>query len=89
MIFRVTLSKASEVGYVTRDFQIYSPVQTDSFALAVAESHPLLSAFAADVNRLAIACLESAISVARTKGLPRSTAWTNPTIPLSSPHIPF
>jgi hypothetical protein len=58
------------------DFQIYSGVQADSFALAVADSRSLLSAFAADVNRLSTASLESAISVARIEGLPRSTAWT-------------
>lgn len=57
------------------DFQIYSEVQADTFALAVADSRSLLSAFAADVNRLSTASLESAISVGRIERLPRSTAW--------------
>lgn len=58
------------------DFQIYSAVQADSFALTVSDSRPVLTAFAADVNRLATASLESAVSVGRTEALPRSTAWT-------------
>jgi len=58
------------------DFQIYTGVEAGSFALAFTDSRSLLSAFAADVNRLASASLESAISIARIQGLPRSSAWT-------------
>src|SRR5260370_1800137 len=57
------------------EYQIYSPLQPDSFSLTVSSPEKLLSSFAADINRCSMASFESVNSVTKNDILPRSTAW--------------
>jgi hypothetical protein len=57
------------------EYQIYSPLQPDSFVLSVSAPEKLLSSYAADINRCSMASFESINSAAKIEALPRSTAW--------------
>jgi hypothetical protein len=57
------------------DFQVYVPVQGNSFVLFVSRVEPLLSAYAADINRIGTAAFETLQSVAAPTIFPKSTAW--------------
>lgn len=63
-------------GWLTDgEYQIYSPLQPDSFVLNIAESAGFLSSLAADVNRFAAAAFETVHQITVNRELPRSTAW--------------
>src|SRR5207249_1610921 len=47
----------------------------DRFTLSVADDRALLSAFAFDCNRMALAAFESMTCILRVEALPRTTAW--------------
>lgn len=57
------------------NYQIYSPMTPTSFVLSFADSGPILSAFAGDINRIGSASFESALGITKSKVLPKSTAW--------------
>ena len=46
-----------------------------SFVLSFTDPEPCLRAFAADINRIGSASIESVLSVTKSRALPRSTAW--------------
>jgi hypothetical protein len=52
-----------------------SSTRINRFVLSMAETSPLLSAFASDCSRLGTASFETIHSISRIRGLPRSTAW--------------
>jgi hypothetical protein len=57
------------------EFQIYSQIQTDSFIAHISIEEPLLAAFAADINRCALAALESIHQVQPVNSFPKSVGW--------------
>src|SRR5579863_10095121 len=58
-----------------REFQIYENPQSDRFSLEVGEPSRLIEAFAADVNRPALASIETINQISRSDLLPKSAAW--------------
>jgi hypothetical protein len=56
-------------------YQIYSQMSPVSFVLSFTDLEPCLRAFAGDINRIGSASIESALGVARSRALPKSTAW--------------
>ncbi|CAA9300969.1 MAG: hypothetical protein AVDCRST_MAG68-436 [uncultured Gemmatimonadetes bacterium] len=63
------------VWLTEKSFQMYMPVQPGSFVLNVADRKPLLSAFAYDCSRMAMASLESMQGVQPHPTFTRATAW--------------
>ena len=57
------------------EYQVYSPVTSTSFVLNVANPEPLLEAYSADINRIAVASFETPNSLIRSSTFPKSTAW--------------
>jgi len=58
-----------------KEFQIYSPIGSDSFSLHVTDCEPVIRAFAGDINRIAIAPFETITFIISSRALPRSAAW--------------
>ncbi len=57
------------------EYQIYSPLQVDSIALAFQEISPVATAYAGDIVRMSVAAFESVEGISPSSRLPRSTAW--------------
>lgn len=57
------------------NYQIYSQMGPASFVLSFADPEPCIRAFAADINRIGSASIETVLSVTKSKALPKSTAW--------------
>jgi hypothetical protein len=57
------------------EFQIYSQIEPDSFVTHLALRDSLIAAFAADVNRCAMAAFESAFQIDPTQNFPKSLGW--------------
>lgn len=57
------------------EYQVYSPVTNIGFVLNVANPEPLLEAYSADINRIAVASFETPNSVIQSPTFPKSTAW--------------
>jgi hypothetical protein len=58
-----------------KEYQVYTPIATDSFTLSVADSRLLLAAFAGDCSRLAAAAVESCLEIDQPTHSPSATAW--------------
>jgi len=58
-----------------KEFQIYHKPEKESFLLNIADSSPLLSAFAFDFNRMTNASLESLHGIRKNPELPKSIGW--------------
>src|SRR5262245_17162076 len=61
--------------FASGKYQVYSPLQIDSFTLHVSEVKFLLSAFAYDCSRMAVVSFESINIISRNENFPKSTAW--------------
>ena len=57
------------------NYQIYDPLEANSFTLNISDVSPLLSAFAYDCSRMAIGSFESIHDISRDDSFPKSTAW--------------
>jgi hypothetical protein len=57
------------------EYQVYAPMTGTAFALNVASRGPLLEAYSADINRIAISSFETSNSIVQSSTFPRSTAW--------------
>ena len=58
-----------------QNYQIYSDLTQDSFNLYVSDTLPILSAFASDCNRMAIAAFESIQGIQPNLEFPKSIGW--------------
>lgn len=57
------------------DYQIYKSLTPTSFVLNFSDHEPLLGAFAADINRIAVASFETINGITKSAKFPKSTAW--------------
>lgn len=60
---------------LNEDYQIYDPLEEFTFKIAVGNPSGLVSAFAFDCSRMAVAAIESTAGIAPEQSLPRSIAW--------------
>lgn len=61
--------------FCDEEFQVYDHIQPDSFSLYITTEQALLSAFAFDCNRMAIAAFETISGITQNNSFPKSTAW--------------
>lgn len=69
------VTKDMAAWFCDREYQVYDSLRPNSFILSVAREDPLLSAFAFDCNRMAVAAFESIAAVHRISSFPKSIAW--------------
>src|SRR5687768_5771111 len=56
-------------------YQVTQPIDVDHFVLSIHDPTPLMRAFAADINRMATAAIESLNEISREAHPPRACAW--------------
>lgn len=61
--------------FCDEEYHVYDPLEQDRFVLTIPKDSELLSAFAFDCNRMAIASFESMIGIAKIQKFPKSMAW--------------
>lgn len=57
------------------EFQVHSQIQSDAFGLHVSFHESILPAFAADINRCAVAAFESIYQIQPVNHFPKSLGW--------------
>lgn len=69
------LNKQFSAWFCDEEYQIYDPLQPNSFILTTYYLKPTLNAFACDCSRMAIASFESICMLRKNPKIPKSTAW--------------